>query len=350
MSTEVYKTYKFRVKDKHANQLNKMAGAVNFVWNYCNEVSFEYLRKREKWLSGFDLNNLTAGTSKELGISAASINAVCESFVSKRRSARKPKLQWRSRKRSLGWVQFKGEGVRIKDGAVVYRGIRFDFWQSRGVIGEIKCGSFNQDSRGRWYVNLTCVVCRELKPRTGKIVGVDLGLKTTATLSDGNKLEGGRHYRAIHDKLAVAQRANHKKQQKTISAKIANSRKDELHKFSTQLVNQYDTIFIGDVSSLKLIKTRMAKSVLDASWGQLRSMLEYKALRLGVDVIEVKENFSTVTCSDCFERSGPSGLSALGVREWICSECNALHDRDVNAAKNILRFGHESLKGAAICG
>lgn len=94
-------------------------------------------------------------------------------------------------------------------------------------------------------------------------------------------------------------------------------------------------------------RTQMAKSVSDASWSDFKSMLAYKAIALGVEYKEVKENFSTVTCSTCFERTGPSGLSALGVREWVCS-CGAVHDRDVNAAKNILRFGHESLKGTQI--
>jgi putative transposase len=344
-------TYKFRVKDKHAKRLNEMARAVNFVWNYCNETAYEYLRKKEKWLSGFDLNNLTAGTSKLLNLNSDSIQAVCETFAIKRKKARKAKLKWRSSSRSLGWVPFKKRYISVASGVVRYNGNYFTFFQSRHVIGTlVDGGSFNQDARGRWYVNIACEVQQEPLFKLGKTVGVDLGVKTTATLSDGKKFEGGQHYRRLETKLATAQRARKKKQVKTIAAKIANSRKDAIHKFTTQLVYNYDTIFVGDVSSMKLTKTRLAKSVLDSGWGMFRSMLEYKAIRLGVDVYETKENFSTVTCSDCFERTGPSGLSALGVREWVCSGCGAVHDRDVNAAKNILRFGHESLEGAALCG
>lgn len=99
------------------------------------------------------------------------------------------------------------------------------------------------------------------------------------------------------------------------------------------------------MSPSKLKGTRMAKSVSDASWADFKSMLAYKAIALGVDYHEVNEMFSTVTCSTCLKRTGPSGLSALGVREWTCA-CGATHNRDVNAASNILRFGHESpIKG-----
>lgn len=341
-----YITYKFRVKDSNTSTLCKMASATNFVWNYCNEVSHRSISYNRKWLSGFDLNKLTIGCSKQLGINAQTIQSISESYAINRGIANKIKLSWRSGKKSLGWIPFKEEGIKIQNDSIIYYGHSLKIWKSRAIEGTIKFGSFNQDARGRWYCNITCMVDGKYKLKTNRIIGIDLGLKTMATLSNGGKLIGGNHYRRLASKLSCAQRSKKKKQIKTIHAKIANCRRDELHKFSTQLINQYDTIFIGDVSSLKLIKTHMAKSVLDVSWGMFRSMLSYKAIRLGVDLIETKENFSSVTCSTCGERSGPSGLSDLGVREWICS-CGAHHDRDVNAAKNILRFGHESLKGAA---
>lgn len=87
----------------------------------------------------------------------------------------------------------------------------------------------------------------------------------------------------------------------------------------------------------------MAKSVSDASWADFKTMLAYKAIALGVDFKEVNESFSTVTCSSCLKRTGPSGLSGLGVREWACSACGSIHERDVNAATNILRIGHDTL-------
>jgi putative transposase len=87
----------------------------------------------------------------------------------------------------------------------------------------------------------------------------------------------------------------------------------------------------------------MAKSTLDAGWGQIRSMLAYKAIRLGVTYCEVNESRSSLTCSACLARSGPSGLSQLGVREWVCTRCGVVHNRDINAAHNILRLGRETL-------
>jgi putative transposase len=149
--------------------------------------------------------------------------------------------------------------------------------------------------------------------------------------------------RTHEDVLAMAQRANKKKRIKTIHAKIANCRKDWTHKTTTAIVNRATLIAVGNVSSTKLAKTSMAKSVYDAGWGQLRTCLEYKAKRLGVDYREVDESYSSVTCSGCGARTGPSGLSALGVRVWCCTACGAVHNRDRNAAHNILlRLGRET--------
>ena len=101
----------------------------------------------------------------------------------------------------------------------------------------------------------------------------------------------------------------------------------------------------GDVSG-KFVQSGNGKSSTDASIGVIRDLLKYKAIRHSGYCFEVKENSSTVTCSHCHKKSGPSGLSGLGVREWICSECHVHHDRDVNAAMNILRVGRDSLRAA----
>lgn len=342
-------TYKFRLKDKHRPELNRMARSVNFVWNYCNEASFEYLKKKEKWLSGYDLDNLTSGTSKELGILATSINEVCHTYTIKRKASHRNKLKWRSSKKTLGWVPLK-RAFLIADNCITYHGTKFNFWKSRNIEGEIRSASFNEDSLGHWFLNVSCRITESHRPVTGQRIGVDLGLKYFATTSNSEVIEAGKHFHRLSSKLGNAQRARKKKLVKKIHLKIASCRKDELHKITTNLVNQYDQIFVGNVSPSKLKKTRMAKSVSDSGWSMFKSMLEYKAIRLGVDYKEINEMFSTVTCSGCLQRTGPSGLSALGVREWNC-KCGASHNRDVNAAKNILRFGHESLiKGAVKCG
>ena len=348
-----YKTIKFRIKDSVSRKhLERMAGSVNFVWNCCQEISMESIKKHGKFLSGFDLQYLTTGCSKELGISSTTIQAVCREYAAIRKQYKKSKINWRSKKRSLGWIPFVvdlRQPCPFSNNVFTYFGRRFKLWQSQKNDAPIRCGSFSQDPKGNWFINLTIEDTKPILIKTGKSVGIDLGLKTIATLSDGRSLNRENQTNKYANKLAMAQKARKKKLVKTIHTKIKNVRKDWAHKETTKLVNEFDTIVVGNVSSSKLKKTRMAKSVTDAGWGQFKSILEQKSKSLGVDYRVVKESFSTVTCSACFERSGPSGLSGLRVREWTCSVCGSVHDRDVNAAKNILRFGHETpIKGIPI--
>ena len=118
-----------------------------------------------------------------------------------------------------------------------------------------------------------------------------------------------------------------------------------MHQFSTQLVKNNAAIFVGDVASAKLVKTKMAKSTLDAGWSSLKTMLEYKSHQAGIVFMEVNEAYSTQTCSCCgsIPASSPKGRAGLRIREWVCSECGTAHDRDTNAAKNILAAGHRRL-------
>lgn len=342
----MYKTYKFKIKNPPAI-LSRMALDVNFVWNYCNETSTQYIDKKGKWLSGYDLQKLTKGCSKDMSIESKTIQVVSKTYADKRVQAKKRKLAWRSAKRSLSWIPLKGCTLSINSDQIVYRGRVFKFWKSRDIEGKVISGSFNQNSTGSWFVSINCEIPTQQKYRSGGALGIDLGLKTIATLSDGTRLERENITNKYADRLANAQRAGKKRLTKSIHAKIKNSRKDWAHKETTKLINRYDRIIVGNVSPAKLKKTRMSKSVSDAGWADFKAMLAYKAIALGVEYKEVNENFSTVTCSTCLQRTGPSGLSALGVREWKCS-CGAIHDRDVNAAKNILRFSYETpIKGVS---
>jgi transposase len=109
-------------------------------------------------------------------------------------------------------------------------------------------------------------------------------------------------------------------------------------------------IVVGDVSPQKLVKTNMAKSVLDAGWGQLKTMLAYKCDHAGVVFEVVNESYTTQTCSCCgsLPDSRPRGIAGLGIREWACCDCGAVHDRDVNAARNILAIGLDRLAGEKV--
>jgi len=161
--------------------------------------------------------------------------------------------------------------------------------------------------------------------------------------SEGEEFSRENITREYAEDLAKAQRHRKKKRVKAIHAKIKNSRQDWNHKKSFDLAKRYQTIFFGNASSGKLAKTRMAKGIYDAGWHQIKTFLSYKSLRRGGSMLEVNERNSTVTCSTCLQKTGPSGLSGLSVREWICSSCSASHGRDHNAAKNILRVGRYTL-------
>lgn len=331
--------YRYRVKSLNG-LLNKQARAVNFVFNYCNDRQKDALRFGRKWLSGFDLNKLTTGSSKELGIHSGTINAVCEQYAKSRSQKKRPYLRYRSKKH-LGWVPLKGRDLRETLAGFHFNGREFKVFKSRPLPGDatIKDGTnFSQDSRDNWFLNV-CVDVPDAPARPIQSgIGIDLGLKDFATLSNGQKIAASGLYRGAEDALALAQRANKKRRVKAIQAKTANRRSDFLHKLSTRIVREFDLIAVGDVSAAGLARTNMAKSVLDAGWSSFRSQLAYKAVKHGAWFEEVNESFTTQTCSDCGAQpdSRPRGIAGLGMRGWVCSECGGLHDRDVNAAKNIL--------------
>jgi putative transposase len=232
------------------------------------------------------------------------------------------------------------------DGAVAYKRRTYRLWESRSLQGKVLCGSFSQDARGRWYVNFVCEVeCT--RGEATKEVGIDLGLKTFATLSTGEAIENPRHFRKYEVALAKAQRAGRKQRARAIHAKIANARADFLHKQSTRIAGQFGRIVVGNINSGKLAKTRMAKSVRDVGWSSFRNMLAYKTRLRGGEYIEGDERYSTQVCSECGSIAGPKGISQLGVRNWECGGCGAVHDRDVNAARNILRFAAEHRRPVA---
>jgi putative transposase len=174
-------------------------------------------------------------------------------------------------------------------------------------------------------------------------VGLDLGLKSTVATSDGQTLEAGHFYRSIERKIAEAQRRSHQRQAKRLHRTAARRRKDALHQFSRKIIDQYEWVFVGDVSSTQLTKTRMAKSVLDAGWGMLKAQLLYKGQQAGRCVRIINERNTTRACSSCKALTGPVGLDMLSVRSWMCVSCGDTHDRDINAARNILFAGRSPL-------
>src|SRR5215471_6240484 len=167
-------TCKYRIKDSTSGKhLCKMAGAVNYVWNYCQEVSLLASRRDKTLLSAYDLNHLTAGTSKDLHLSSQTIQAICEEYATRKRQQKKLKLKWRSCTRSLGWIPFKRATITLQGDTVTYCGQRFRLWLSRPVEGVLKTGSFTQDARGRWYVCFQCAVPDATAPIAQAEIGID---------------------------------------------------------------------------------------------------------------------------------------------------------------------------------
>ncbi len=338
------RTVRLKVRPGSASWLRAASIEVNQVWNWANELSAKAARPyagSPKWLSGFDLCNLSAGGTEFMDhIGADTIQRVCTEYALKRKVAKRAILRWRvSRepKRSLGWVPFKAASLRRKGHALRFCGKSFRVFDREYLADrKFRDGCFAQDAIGDWYLCIPVQMRVESSVALGESVGIDLGLKSIATTSNGDTLDAGRWTNAYADTLARAQRHGHRKQAKRLHRKAARCRADALHKFSRKMVNQYQNIVIGDVSSLKLVKTRMAKSVLDSGWGMLKTQLQYKGQQAGRSVQVVSERDSTRACSSCGALTGPKGLDGLVVRQWVCGACGDAHDRDVNAARNIL--------------
>jgi transposase len=162
-----------------------------------------------------------------LGLHSDTVQAAVKQFVVNRDKA-KHRPRWRG-KRSLGWVPFAAaRAIKIDGDAIIHLKRRYRFWNSRPIEGKIKTGCFAQDARGRWYISLQVEIPETQTCGTGEI-GIDLGLETLATLSDGTKIPNLRHFKKYEKALAMAQRASNKKRARAIHAKIANARRHHLH-------------------------------------------------------------------------------------------------------------------------
>lgn len=350
------KTFRYRVKDSSTDGrvLRRMARSVNTVWNHCNAAQVHAMRVANgyevKWPNDQQLQDLTRGSSKMLGISSQTVQAVCEEYSTRRKQFNKAKLRFRGRK-ALGWVPFKNQTFTLdqRGNCAVYCGHTFRLWKHRDlpVGSRIKSGSFSQDARGRWYCNVV-IEYLPIARRGNERVGIDLGLKDTATLSIGDKVVNARIYARHEAALASAQRANKKKRVTALSAKIANVRKHHLHTKTKEIADRFGFIAVGDVSG-KWLQSSNGKSSADAATGMFRNLLRYKAIERGAVFIDVSEHLTTQVCSVCGAVGGPKGTKDLEVREWAC-DCGAVHDRDVNSAKNILRIGLDTLVEGAPLG
>ena len=360
---KINRTYRFRLypNRKQTELLSKHFGCSRFVYNY-----FLNQRKEQYKLTGNSDNyyaqakTLTALKKQEETAWLKEVNAQTLQFAIKslevaynnffKKRAKFPNFKSKHSKNSFTVPQFASvaggrlfvpkfkEGIKCR----VHREIK-------GKIGKV---TITKTSSGKYFVSVFTEeeYISSLK-KTGKSVGVDMGLKDLLVTSEGETFNNNRYTRKYESKLAKAQQHLSRKKKGSrgfenqrlkvaeLHEKIANSRADYLHKCSISLVRRYDTICIEDLNVKGMTKNhRLAKSITDASWGKFVSMLTYKAERNDKKVVKVDRYFpSSQTCNVCGYVNKQT--KDLSVREWECPECHTHHDRDINAAINILRFG-----------
>jgi putative transposase len=229
---------------------------------------------------------------------------------------------------------------------------------SRPLPSEPSSVTVIRDAAGRYFASFVVQTADDPLPEAGTEIGIDLGLTHFAVLSDGRKVANPRFLRRAERKLRRAQQALSRKEKGStnrakarvkvarVHARVADTRRDWLHKESTKIIRENQAVYVEDLCVAGLGRTRLAKSVHDAGWSAFTAMLEYKARKHGRGFGRTgRWEPTSQVCSACGVNGGPKPLS---VRQWTCAACGAVHDRDVNAAVNILALGRRDRRNA--CG
>ncbi|MFJ8132493.1 RNA-guided endonuclease InsQ/TnpB family protein [Streptomyces hydrogenans] len=363
--------YRFHPTDAQAAELSRTFGCVRKVYNLALAARTEAWARQERvnynatsamltaWKKTEELAFLNEVSSVPLQQCLRHLQSAFTGFFGKR--ARYPRFK--SKKRSRKSAEYTTSGFRFRDGrltlAKMAKPLAIVWSRPLPAGASPSTVTVSQDASGRWFVSLLCddPTVKPL-PVTDTAVGVDVGLDHLLTLSTGEKIANPRHERRDRARLALAQRqlarkakgdgANRAKARRRVAkihARIADRRRDGLHKLTTRLVRENQTIVIEDLTVRNMVKNHaLARAISDASWSEFRSLLEYKAAWYGREVIAVDRFFpSSRLCSHC---GALQERMPLGVRTWTCDSCGTTHDRDVNAARNLLAAG----LAVSVCG
>ncbi|MFD5122518.1 RNA-guided endonuclease InsQ/TnpB family protein [Streptomyces sp. NPDC058385] len=355
--------YRFHPTDAQAAELARTFGCVRKVYNLALAARTEAWARQERvnynqtsamltvWKKTEELAFLCEVSSVPLQQTLRHLQVAFTNFFGKR--ARYPRFK--SRKKSRRSAEYTTSGFRYRDGRLTLAkmsdplGIVWSRPLPEGVSPSTV--TVSQDAAGRWFVSMLCddPAVKPL-PVTDTAVGIDVGLNHLLALSTGEKIANPRHERRDRIRLALAQRrlakkakgdgANRARARRKVAkvhARIADRRRDHLHKLTTRLVRENQTLVIEDLTVRNMVRHHsLARAISDAAWSDFRSMLEYKAAWYGREVVAVDRFFpSSQLCSHC---GTLASKMPLHVREWTCG-CGTTHDRDVNAARNLLAAG-----------
>jgi putative transposase len=372
MATHVKRAFKYRFypTDAQAAELSRTFGCVRKVYNMALAVRTEAWTRQERvnynatsamltaWKKTEELAYLREVSSVPLQQALRHLQGAFANFFAKR--AKYPRFK--SRRKSRASAEYTSSAFRFGDGGLYLAKMAdpLDIVWSRPLPKGMRPSTVtvSRDAAGRWFVSLLCddPGVRPL-PATDAAVGIDAGLDRLLTLSTGEKIVNPRHERKDRARLAKAQRelsrkakgdgANRAKARTGVAkihARIADRRRDALHKLTTRLVRENQTLVIEDLTVRNMVTNHsLARAISDAAWRELRSMLEYKCAWYGRDLVVVDRWFpSSKLCSAC---GTLAQRMPLNVRTWTCG-CGTTHDRDVNAAKNLLAAG----LAASVCG
>lgn len=334
------RSLKLKLNRNEQGRLEQWLWHLAGVWNFAVR-KIELDARDGVYHSSFDFQNLLSGHSDRLGIPSHVLQGImAQAYGSWRRcfsmASGKPRLK--GKRNPLNSIPFPDPIKRPAGSKVVLPLLgRIRFHRQDLPDGKIKCARIVRRPSG-WYLCLWIDAVHKFPVKqTDATIGIDPGFNTLLTLSDGRKFENPRELRIGEKRLAQAQRSRNKRLTGRLQERQANRRRDRNHKISRQIIGDYKTIFYSKDNFRGLAKTH-GKSVSEAGLGQLIGMLTYKAVPAVRRVAPVSSRFTTMTCSVCGALSGPKGWGGLAVRHWECA-CGAIHDRDVNAARNILKAG-----------